>query len=212
MLLIGNCRIIFKQNFICSLFLQLTGNSPKTIIASGILLSWQNTKYSNHNNLFILPSEIKEQCGPIAEITASEPICWLNNIHSDYYPGNDLQREAINQLYKLGKAVGKIDDLNLQKDWQYLQTIDHIHLMDDQHPGYHENSNLYCIYKSKYDAFINYMNILDDFRLRLKEAAVKKEKKQIRSNEKNKKRMPSSPIYFSNNLLRKRKKSIDFFA
>lgn len=161
---------------------------------------------------FVLPSEIKEQCGPISEITASEPICWLNNIHSDYYPGNDLQREAINQLYKLGKAVGKIDDLNLQKDWQYLQTIDHIHLMDDQHPGYHENSNLYCIYKSKYDAFINYMNILDDFRLRLKEAAVKKEKKQIRSNEKNKKRMPSSPIYFSNNLLRKRKKSIDFFA
>ena len=66
--------------------------------------------------------------------------------------------------------------MNLQKDWQYLQTIDHIHLMDDQHPGYHENSNLYCIYKSKYDAFINYMNILDDFRLKIKEAAKKSEK------------------------------------
>lgn len=126
---------------------------------------------------FIFPSEIKEQYAPVAEIHSNEPSCWVNNFHSYYYPGNDLQAEAIKQLYRLNEMANNIDDLNLLKDWQYLQTTDHIHLMDDQHPAYIDNG-LNSIYKTKYDAFINYMNILNDFRLRIKMANQKKHKKQ----------------------------------
>jgi len=127
---------------------------------------------------FVLPSEIAEIYGPVAEINANEPICWLNNFHSYYYPGNELQVEAIKQLYILKAIVDNIDDINLQKDWQYLQTSDHVHLMDDQHPAYYGNNNSNFIYKSKYDAFINFMNILDDFRIKILEKAKEKEKKQ----------------------------------
>jgi len=130
------------------------------------------------NMSFVLPSEIAEIYGPVAEINANEPICWLNNFHSYYYPGNELQVEAIKQLYILKAIVDNIDDINLQKDWQYLQTSDHVHLMDDQHPAYYGNNNSNFIYKSKYDAFINFMNILDDFRIKILEKAKEKEKKQ----------------------------------
>jgi alpha-amylase len=136
---------------------------------------------------FVLPSEIAEMYGPVAEINANEPICWLNNFHSYYYPGNELQMEAIKQLYQLKEMVANIDDINLEKDWQYLQTSDHIHLMDDQHPAYFSNNISNCIYKSKYDAFINFMNILDDLRIKILEETKSKEKRAASSPRKEKK-------------------------
>jgi alpha-amylase len=150
---------------------------------------------------FVLPSEIAEIYGPVAEINANEPICWLNNFHSYYYPGNELQIEAIKQLYLLNEMVANIDDINLQKDWHYLQTSDHIHLMDDQHPAYFSNNISNCIYKSKYDAFINFMNILDDFRLKILEEAKSKVKKAASSPaEKRKSRKQNNPQHLSNKL------------
>jgi len=116
---------------------------------------------------FIFPSEIAENYGPVAPITAIEPICWVNNFHSDYFPGNELQIEAIRQLYLLLPLTNQIEDINLHKDWQYIQTSDHIHLMDDQHPYYHDDTLTDKIFRTKYDAFANYMNILDDFRLKV---------------------------------------------
>lgn len=145
---------------------------------------------------FLFPSEIAEQYGSVAEIHSNEPTCWLNSFHSDYYPGNELQTEAIKQLYLLNEMADSIDDLNLQKDWQYLQTADHIHLMDDQHPAYTgERSN--SIYKTKYDAFINFMNILDDFRLKIHK--VDKEKKKSSTPIQNKTRKHTEPARSSNN-------------
>lgn len=126
---------------------------------------------------FILPHQIADQYGPVAPIHAPEPICWVNSFNPGYFPGNDLQVEAIKQLYLLQNLVNKVDDLNLLKDWQYLQTSDHIHLMDDQHPIYQEDIEN-RIYQTKFDAYANFLNILDDFRLKLHKAAKPKEKAQ----------------------------------
>lgn len=149
---------------------------------------------------FVLPSEIAEIYGPVAEINASEPICWLNNFHSYYYPGNELQMEAIKQLYLLNEIVANIDDINLEKDWQYLQTSDHIHLMDDQHPAYFSNNISNCIYKSKYDAFINFMNILDDFRIKILKFSKAQVKKQALLKRKSKSTKQSASIHLSDKL------------
>lgn len=150
---------------------------------------------------FKLPSEITEIYGPVAQINATEPICWLNNFHSYYYPGNELQMEAIKQLYLLKEMVDNVDDINLQKDWQYLQTSDHIHLMDDQHPAYFNNNISNCIYKSKYDAFINFMNILDDFRIKILEETKAKEKREMSGfQRKGKSKKESTPLHSENKL------------
>lgn len=127
---------------------------------------------------FALPAEIADRYGAVAPINASDPICWVDQFHSNYYPGNELQTEALKQLYSMESTVSRLDDLNAQNDWQYLQTSDHIHLMEDQHPSYLEGSTRKNIYKSKYEAFINYMNILDDFRLKILRQITRKEKKR----------------------------------
>jgi len=133
----------------------------------------------NDRHRFSLPLQVIELYGPISEIGTDEPICWVEQFHSDYYPGNELQKDAIKQLFKLTQKIESTDDNNLKIDWKNLQSSDHFHLMDENHPAYKENCPAQSIYKSKYDAFINYMNILEDFRLRLKAEEVKQKSKQV---------------------------------
>lgn len=129
---------------------------------------------------FSLPSEMTEQFGPVADIGTEEPICWVENFHSSYYPGNELQKEALKQLFKLEKWASQTKNPNLQIDWQHLQTSDHFHLMEENHPAYPNYNGNSGIFKSKYDAFINYMNILEDFRQRLKsDRIIRKDRKPI---------------------------------
>jgi alpha-amylase len=123
---------------------------------------------SDQSFRFSFPSAMAEQYSPIAEIGTDEPVCWAEHFHSSWYPGNELQKEALRQLYKFEKRARCSENLNLQKDWQYLQTSDHFQLMDENHPDYDERGSFKSIFKSNYDAFINYMNILEDFRIRLK--------------------------------------------
>lgn len=125
----------------------------------------------SHLFQFRLPTEILTQLGPVSEIGSSEPVCWTEYFHSSYHPGNELQKEAIKQLFKLEKLVCRSKDPNSRIDWSYLQTSDHFHLLDENHPAYRDTGSVQSIYKSRYDAFINYMNLLEDFRVRLKTEA-----------------------------------------
>jgi len=117
---------------------------------------------------FGLPSEITENFSPVAEIGSDEPVCWVEHFHSSWYPGNELQKEALKQLLKLEKQVNKSQNPNLKADWQYLQTSDHFHMMDENHPDYSLYRSDLSNQKSKYDAFINFMNIIEDLRQKLK--------------------------------------------
>jgi len=127
---------------------------------------------------FDLPTVLMEKFGPVSEIGTEEPVCWAEHFHPSYYPGNELQTDAMSQLFKLKTQTEHLDNTNLKIDWQYLQTSDHFHLMDENHPAYHDEFSNTYIYKSKYDAYINFMNILEDFRHRL---AAEKARKKIKS-------------------------------
>jgi len=124
---------------------------------------------------FCTLSELEEHFGCISEIGTEEPNAWVEHFHPSYYPGNVLQKDAIKQLYKLEKKINLIHNKELILDWQYLQSSDHFHLMDENHPAYNKNNLISSIYRSKYDAYINYMNIIEDFRQRLK-AEITKQK------------------------------------
>ena len=133
---------------------------------------------------FIAPFDLKEQFGPVAEIDVNEPTCWTENFHPSYFPGNDLQKDAIHQIFKFGKTVQKTTNPNLKMDWKYLQTSNHFHLMDENHPAYRNPVNTLEIFKSKYDAYINYMNILEDFGQRLKAERKIEKTEKIQQNNK----------------------------
>lgn len=124
---------------------------------------------NSEDQQFSLPSEIIGQYGAVDTLNAPETVCWKEHFHPDYYPGNDLQKDAINQLNRLIKKTEHITDYALKNDCLYLQQTDHFHLMDDN-MFMHPPENLPFGYDlSKYDYYINYMNVLGDLELRIKE-------------------------------------------
>lgn len=81
--------------------------------------------------------------------------------------GNELQQEAFENLSKLSRKMHHCDHAGLLKDWQYLQTKDHFFYMNTSYA--HDNDSLVSFnpFDSPYEAFINYMNVLNDFTIRL---------------------------------------------
>jgi len=81
--------------------------------------------------------------------------------------GNEFQQEAFDRLYELSGMMDACRDEALLKDWQYMQTSDHFFFMGAKYfseSDIHKNVNPYS---SMYEAFVNYMNVLNDFTLRL---------------------------------------------
>lgn len=88
--------------------------------------------------------------------------------------GNELQDSAFNQLYALTDKVEKIDDPEIKRDWLYLQTSDHFYYMCTKWFSDGDVHKYFNPYGSPYEAFINYMNILSDFTLRVKDKLLEK--------------------------------------
>lgn len=92
--------------------------------------------------------------------------------------GNGMQQDAIKSLYGLEDAVRSRKDPALLHTWRKLQASDHFHYMCT---GHHAGGSLpvpFSPYESPYDAYINYMNIMDDFSRRLGTGVHKSRKKK----------------------------------
>jgi alpha-amylase len=83
--------------------------------------------------------------------------------------GNDLQQEALKGLYSALPVMATCKDDALRRDWSKLQSSDHFYYMslEQLHGGKMHSS--FNPYSSPYDAFLNYMNVLSDFLIRVNE-------------------------------------------
>jgi alpha-amylase len=81
--------------------------------------------------------------------------------------GNDLQYDAFDKLYALEEQVYKKGDEKLLKDWLYLQTSDHFYYMCTKWFSDGDVHKYFNPYDTPYVAYINYMNVLSDFMIRL---------------------------------------------
>jgi alpha-amylase len=124
-------------------------------------------RYSNYT--FSTPSEIVENAEPVAKIHVPYPISWADEERDlTAWLGNELQDEAFNNLYSLYDKVKEINDPEIWKDWLYLQTSDHFYYMCTKWFSDGDVHKYFNPYESPYEAFVNYMNILSDFIIRLK--------------------------------------------
>ncbi|EAZ79480.1 glycoside hydrolase family 57 protein [Algoriphagus machipongonensis] len=125
---------------------------------------------------FSTPSEVAKKISPVGKIHVPIPISWADEERDlTAWLGNDLQDEAFDRLYDLEKLVNTIDDEEIQRDWRYLQTSDHFYYMCTKFFSDGDIHSYFSPYDSPYDAFINYMNVLSDFMIRLKEKSIKVE-------------------------------------
>lgn len=116
---------------------------------------------------FATISEASKKQASKPSLNIPRPISSLGEIKElNFWAENELQKEAIEKLYALESRVIQQDNPNIFDDWSKLQAFDHFVWMqkDENTKGVDFTNNPY---ENAYDAFMNYMNILNDFSLRL---------------------------------------------
>lgn len=81
--------------------------------------------------------------------------------------GNELQKDAFNKLYAMQEKLAIINLPQLWEDYGLLQASDNFYYMNTKlftDGGAHHNASPY---DTPYEAFINYMNVLADFAIRI---------------------------------------------
>jgi alpha-amylase len=117
---------------------------------------------------FATPSEVAELHQPVSVIHVPNAISWADEERDlTAWLGNEMQQEAFNKLYALIPKVAKCTDHKILKDWSYLQTSDHLYYMSTKYFSDGAVHTYFNPYETPYEAFINYMNVLSDFTLRL---------------------------------------------
>ena len=118
---------------------------------------------------FMTPTEIADTLQPVSAISIPSPISWADEERDiTAWLGNELQVAALDKLYSLAGKVNKCEDDQIKKDWEYLQSSDHFYYMATKFFSDGAVHAYFNPYETPYDAFMNYMNVLSDFEIRLK--------------------------------------------
>lgn len=118
---------------------------------------------------FMTPTEVAEALQPVSAISIQSPISWADEERDiTAWNGNELQASALDKLYNLTNKVNMCEDKQIRKDWEYLQASDHFYYMATKFFSDGAIHAYFNPYETPYDAFMNYMNVLSDFELRLK--------------------------------------------
>ena len=124
--------------------------------------------FSNSNFEFMTPSEVADRFDPVSAIHVPYPISWADEERDlTAWLGNELQDDAFDNLYNMADRMRLVDDPDLLRDWRYLQTSDHFYYQCTKWFSDGDVHKYFNPYDTPYEAFINYMNILSDFEIRL---------------------------------------------
>jgi len=117
---------------------------------------------------FSTPSEVAQKLQVVSAVSVPYPISWADEERDlTAWLGNEMQKEAFDKLYSLGEKVIASDDDGIKQDYAFLQVSDHFYYMSTKFFSDGEVHSYFNPYNSPYDAFINYMNILSDFEIRV---------------------------------------------
>lgn len=151
---------------------------------------------------FRTPSQLADMLDPVASLDVPYTISWADEERDvTAWLGNDLQDEAFDTLYSVSHIMTGCDDEELVRDWNYLQCSDHFYYMCTKWFSDGAVHHYFNPYNTPYEAFINYMNVVSDFLIRVKEYEeerlikgspfIKAEKKVIPPENKPKKSKPA---------------------
>jgi len=117
---------------------------------------------------FATPSEVVRTVAPAGDLDVPWPISWADaERDTSAWLGNDMQRNAADEIFALGEAVRARDDPALTADWHRLQTSDHFYYMSTKGLDDGTVHEYFTPYDSPYDCFISYMNVVNDLEHRL---------------------------------------------
>ena len=124
---------------------------------------------------FLTPAEAAAAFSPVSELSVPNAISWADEERDlTAWLGNELQNEAFNKLYGLQEKLSLLNDPILWADYGHLQESDHLYYMCTKFFSDGDMHKYFNPYPTPYEAFINYMNVLSDFIIRINEAIAEK--------------------------------------
>ena len=120
---------------------------------------------------FVTPSQATKKHRPVGELDVFDPISWADEERDvTAWLGNELQNDAFNKLYDQTEKLGLLNDEALWADFGHLQESDHFYYMCTKFFSDGAVHKYFNPYDTPYEEFINYMNVLSDFILRVDDA------------------------------------------
>lgn len=117
---------------------------------------------------FSTPSKVIEKYKPKDKVETDEVISWADTERDlSAWQGNKLQRSVTEKIYSLEEKVKETADKDLLEDWRHLQTTDHFYYMCTKWFEDGDVHEYFNPYDSPYEAYINYMNVIEDLEHRL---------------------------------------------
>ena len=137
---------------------------------------------------FTTPSAATRKYKAIAEIDVPDPISWADEERDvTAWLGNEPQQDAFNKLYEQSEKLALLNDPVLWEEFGHLQESDHLYYMSTKFFSDGEVHRYFNPYNTPYEAFINYMNALSDFILRIDDAVATSGQEPVRKPVKKKK-------------------------
>ena len=120
---------------------------------------------------FVTPTEAGKKHKPVAQLDVPDAISWADEERDvTAWLGNELQNEAFSKLYGLSEKIALIKNEDIWSDYGHLQESDHFYYMCTKFFSDGAVHKYFNPYDTPYEAFINYMNVLSDFILRVDDA------------------------------------------
>ena len=120
---------------------------------------------------FVTPTQAAKKHRPVAELDVMDPISWADEERDvTAWLGNELQNDAFNKLNDQAEKLALLNDEALWSDYGHLQESDHFYYMCTKFFSDGAVHKYFNPYDTPYEAFINYMNVLSDFILRVDDA------------------------------------------
>lgn len=117
---------------------------------------------------FATPSEVLSTAKPKKVYDVTKPTSWADdNRDISGWVLSHTQKDALKRVYALEEAVLAKGNEALIHQWGKLQTSDHFYYMSTKYWG-DGVREVFSPYKSPFDAYINYMNVLADFEQTIK--------------------------------------------
>lgn len=122
---------------------------------------------SSRGHRFVTPAELCER--PADDVlTVPKPTSWASPERDvSAWLGNAMQVNAMHELYRLEGPVKASDDPAVLEDWRRLTSSDHSYYMSTKYWSEVDVTRESNPYESPYDAYINFMNVLDNVAARV---------------------------------------------
>lgn len=155
---------------------EFLGRLPEAIVAT------QKESRGKSGAAFQTPTEAILANPPTVVYDVQTPISWADTERDlTAWRGNQMQAGALDELYRLERQIKEHYQKSLSKgdsearhgawqlltDWRRLTTSDHVYYMSTKHLTDGEVHKYFSPYDSPYDAYINFMNVVDHLKSRV---------------------------------------------